>query len=60
MEPEEKQEETVKEKDRFSIGEVATATESRIVEGEKVYTQLEAIALLLNKVSKIEKQIVEQ
>ncbi len=47
-----------KEVEKFSAGEIATATEQRIIEGENVYTSVQALAMILNKLDNLEKKIV--
>ena len=47
-----------KKEEKYSIADVATATEPRITEGEKIYTLEEALVLILNKLDKLEKKIV--
>ncbi len=47
-----------KEEEKYNIIDVATATEPRISEGEKIYTTAEALVLILNKLDKMEKKII--
>lgn len=46
------------QEDKFSLAEVPTQTEPRIYDGKKAYTIQEAMVLILNKLEKIEKNIV--
>jgi len=48
----------VKEKEKYSVEDVATATEPRIYDGEKTHTLEEGIVIILNKLDKMEKKIV--
>ncbi len=48
----------VKEEGKYKVQEVATASEPRISDGEKVYTLEESMVLLLNKLDNIEKNVV--
>jgi len=46
------------EQERYSVEDVTTATEPRIYDGEKTHTLEEGIVIILNKLDKIEKNIV--
>ncbi len=55
--PEEKPVEK-KSVERYSVQEIATQSEPRISDGEKIYTMEEALVLALNKLDNMEKKIV--
>jgi len=46
------------EKEKYTVADVATASEPRIHDGEKFYTLEEALVLVLNKLDKMQKKIV--
>lgn len=51
--------EEVKEKEvKYSVVEIATATEPKIHDGKDVYTIEQALVMILNKIEDMEKKII--
>ncbi len=54
--PDEKKE--VKEEPKYSVAEIATATEPKIYDGKDFHTIEQALVTILNKIEDMEKKII--